>query len=81
MWAITTCENPSLDPTQQSLIINKRGVREDSWGNSQIHLPDHPEVTKKQAQDPFFAANFMAKSISEGHIGWWSCARILGYVK
>lgn len=55
----------------QSRIVYK-GVREDSWGLVQIHLPSHPMVTKQQALDPEFAVNFMAEKFSNG---WtkWSC--------
>lgn len=74
MWATTKCENPSLVPTQQSNYYQK-GKREDSWGNSQINLFWNPEVTKKQAQDPFFAADFMAQAFSKGHQSRWTCWR------
>lgn len=49
------------------------GAREDSWGPAQIHLPDNPSVSREQASDPDFALNFMAKAISEGKAGKWSC--------
>lgn len=74
MWETTKCENVSLDPTQQSNIYYK-GKREQSFGNSQINLPWHPEVTKAQATDPFFAANFMGKHFAAGHQSQWSCWR------
>lgn len=49
------------------------GDREDSWGPAQIHLPDHPHITREQASDPHFALDFMAKAHSEGQGGKWSC--------
>ena len=52
------------------------GEREMSHGASQIHLPDHPHVTLEQANDPYFAAEFMAKAFAEGHAYWWTCYRI-----
>ncbi len=76
MWETTVCENPSLDPKKQSSYY-KNGVRENSWGNSQINLFWHPEVTKEQAQDPFFAANFMGKYFSEKKQSQWTCHRQL----
>ena len=65
------CENREWDIKLQSRIINKRGNREDSWGLSQIHLPSHPDITKKQAQDPDFAINYMAEHL--GRDVTWSC--------
>lgn len=72
MWNVTLCENPSLDPTKQSDYYRK-GKRENSWGNSQINLYWHPEVSKAQAQDPFFSADFMADAFSKGMKKQWSC--------
>src|SRR3990167_2993605 len=45
MLKVLSCENREFDPELQSRII-KHGVREDSWGLAQIHLPDHPTITK-----------------------------------
>jgi hypothetical protein len=55
------------------------GEREQSYGLSQIHLPDHPKVTYEQAIDPKFAINFMGKAFANGYAYWWTCARDLGY--
>jgi hypothetical protein len=76
MWDTTKCENPTLNPKQQSNYY-RNGEREDSWGNSQINLYWHPDITKEQAQDPFFAAEFMAKEFSEGNQRKWTCWRNL----
>ena len=35
------------------------GVREESYGIAQIHLPSHPAVTKEDALSPTFAIDFM----------------------
>ena len=51
------------------------GEQEKSHGASQIHLPDHPNVTREEAIDPYFAAEFMAKAFKEGHAHWWTCWR------
>jgi hypothetical protein len=45
----------------QSNIINKKGVREDSWGITQINLYWNPSVTKEQALDPEFAIKWMSE--------------------
>lgn len=52
----------------QSNIV-KNGIREDSWGIAQIHLPSHPNVTKEQALDPEFAIKFM--SDNWGKVAWY----------
>ncbi len=65
------CENKEWDPKLQSRIINKKGVREDSWGLSQIYLPAHPDITKEQAQDADFAISYMAEHL--GRDVTWSC--------
>lgn len=53
------------------------GGIERSFGISQIHLPDHPHVSKAQAQDPDFSVEFMAKAFKEGNQSWWTCYRKL----
>lgn len=45
-----------------------------SAGLVQIHLPDHPEITREQALDPEFALTFLAKEIKAGNEWkWWIC--------
>lgn len=44
-----------------------------SYGLVQIHLPDHPGITKKQAFDPEFAVNYLAEQVSKGNGHMWSC--------
>lgn len=38
----------------------KNGIREDSWGIAQIHLPSWPEVSREEALDEEFAIDWMA---------------------
>lgn len=64
----------------QSEIV-KNGVREESYGYSQIHLPSHPNITKEQSLTPSFAIEFMAKEFSKGRQWQWTCARKLGFSK
>lgn len=66
------CEDVTWDPEKQSDII-KTGIREESYGLAQINLPNNPEITKSQAQDPNFAIEWMAKQMSNGHAQKWSC--------
>lgn len=44
-----------------------------SFGLAQIHLVDHPEVSKEQALDPYFSIEFMAREFSKGNARLWSC--------
>lgn len=75
MIRVINCENTEWDTKLQSRIINQAGVREDSWGLSQIHLPSWSNITKEQATDPDFALEFMAKKLSEGKGNLWTCWR------
>ncbi len=78
MYKVVSCETGgTFDPGIQSLARRKDGTQEDSWGLAQIHLPDHPDVTKEQATDPDFAIEFLAKNISEGRPYLWTCWRNL----
>ena len=61
---------------QQSKVVNK-GVREDSWGIAQIHLPSHPKVSREQAMDIDFATQFIVDKFTEGKEEWWSCWKTL----
>lgn len=74
MTDIIECESGG-DPNIQSFVIDKKGKREDSWGLVQIHLPDHPEVTKEQATDADFSLDFLAYHLSTGQGSMWSCFR------
>lgn len=51
------------------------GDNNGSFGISQINLRWNPEVTKEQAFDPVFAAEFMAKKFSQGKADRWTCWR------
>lgn len=51
--------------------------REDSWGIPQIHLPDHPTITREQAQDPLFAIDWAGSEFAAGRAWQWSCYKIL----
>lgn len=55
----------------------KHGIREDSWGISQINLYYNPEITLDQTLDPEFSINFMAEQFSKGQARKWSCYRLL----
>ncbi len=48
-----------------------------SFGLVQIHLPAHPDVTKKQALDPDFSIRWMAREFSKGNQRIWTCWRMI----
>lgn len=77
LWRTIECENPLLDPALQSYYKRAGGPngRENSWGLAQIHLPDHPDVTRAQAQDPFFSLDWMSKEFAAGRESQWTCWR------
>ena len=77
MISVINCENKEWDTDLQSRIINKKGVREKSYGLSQIHLPSHPNISLEQATDPDFAIEFMAQNLSKGKGKMWTCYRKL----
>ncbi len=72
---LVTIKGESEFVNGQSNIINSKGVREDSWGIVQIHLPSNPTVTKEQALDQVFSVEFMAKEFSLGHQRKWTVWR------
>lgn len=57
--------------------VNGPNGREDSWGVAQIHLPDHPDVSREQAQDIPFAVDWAAKEFAAGRATQWTCYRLL----
>ena len=75
MRGVVGCESGGSTTIQSANILN--GKREESYGLVQIHLPDHPEVTKEQAQDPDFALDFLAKNLKDGKGSLWTCHRNL----
>ncbi len=71
MICLINHENRNWEPTLQSGII-KNGVREKSFGLSQIHLPSHPSISLDEATNPIFAIDFMASEINKGRAWQWS---------
>ena len=79
---IASCENIPLDSNLQSghrykydsVRWNvKAGEQEKSFGLSQIHLPDHPDISYEEATDPLFSIEWMVKEFSLGHASQWTC--------
>lgn len=46
-----------------------------SFGVAQIHLSDHPGVTKEEALNPYFAIDWTVRQFRDGNASWWSCYR------
>ncbi len=77
---VISCENTTWDTYRQSDNIYtyndpkfgvKKGNRENSWGLAQINLDYNKKITKKQATDPAFSIDYMAKKISLGSGKMW----------
>lgn len=45
------------------------------YGIAQIHLKSHPDITREQAEDPYFALNWAAQEWQAGRAHEWSCYR------
>lgn len=75
--AVAQCEDPGLVVDQQSLIVRADGTREPSFGIFQIDLEQNTGVTRAEAIDPVWAANFAAQEWAAGHADHWSCYRYL----
>ena len=75
LYDTISCES-SFDSDVQSAYFHD-GVREQSFGLSQINLPSNPKITYEQAIDPEFAVEFMAYHFSQGHHYLWSCWKIV----
>lgn len=71
--SVIECESAGWQNIQSFVPGYGPNGREDSWGLAQIHLPDHPEVTRKQALNPEFALEWMAYRWEKGHQSDWSC--------
>ena len=56
---------------------NAIGDHNTSFGLVQIHLPDHPKITKDKAFDPDFSIRYLARKISQGKGSMWTCFRSL----
>ena len=67
MLAVANCES-GLKP----YAIGDGG---DSIGLFQIHLPSHPSVSREEALDPHFAADWSAKKFAAGFGNIWTCYR------
>lgn len=53
------------------------GDKGTSYGVAQIHLPAHPEVSKEEALNPWFAIDWAAYQFSIGNQNIWTCHRQL----
>jgi len=47
-----------------------KGEQEISFGLSQIHLPDNPNISKEKATDPYYAIDFLIEETKNGNYDW-----------
>lgn len=45
------------------------------YGLVQVHLKSHPDITREQAEDPYFALNWAAEQWQAGNAKAWTCFR------
>lgn len=67
-----TVECETRYKNKQSEVV-KNGKREDSWGIYQIHLPDHPSVSREQAMDIDFAIDWAGQHWND--VKWYAYNR------
>lgn len=61
---------------ESSYVWDTVGDNGTSFGVAQIHLPDHSDITKKQAMDPNYSLDWMAKNIKAGKGQMWTGYRV-----
>lgn len=69
MHAVVKCESGYV----YNVPGDKRHGAYESFGVSQIHLKDHPDVSYEEAINADFALNFMASEMKAGRSWQWSC--------
>jgi soluble lytic murein transglycosylase-like protein len=69
LYATIKCES--------NFDVDARGDHGLARGLAQIRSDYHPEVSDKEADDPAFAIDYMAKQFAAGHANEWSCWRSL----
>ena len=85
MNAIVACESGYVTDIQSKHKYTASNVprgysvgdTEQSYGLVQIHLPAHTTVTKEEATNPQYAADFLAENLAKGRAGMWTCAKQL----
>lgn len=79
--ATISCESMGFTWNDQSLVIQKDGTREPSYGYAQFYIPSGlttasgDEITKKIALDPEAALDAAAWNFSQGNASHWTCFR------
>lgn len=71
------CESQGWQNIQSELLKSTGpNGREDSWGLAQIHLPDHPNISRSEALDETWSIAWAASHFGD-HASWWSCYQII----
>jgi len=79
-WKVWLNMFPSLEAIvkcESNFNSQAIGDHGNSVGLFQIHLPSHPNITRKQALDPYFSIAFAIEKYWKGELSIWTCARIL----
>lgn len=78
-YATLDCESEGFkDVAIQSQVPDRSSPNglEQSYGISQVFLPEHPDITKEQAIDPVWAINYAGELFSEGKEHQLHCYKI-----
>ena len=76
IYEVITCESHWI-AGQSNLYYKNTRIREKSFGIAQIHLPDHPEISKEQAMEEVFSLDFIVNEFKAGRACKWSCYKKL----
>jgi len=74
MIKLAQCES-TLNPN----AIGDTFMPKPSVGLFQINLHYHPDITREQALDPKFSADWTAKQIKNGKLHLWSCSKKIDF--
>jgi hypothetical protein len=85
LYVVHEAQNAHVSPSLALNIIScesgwnslAKGDLGTSWGLVQVHLPAHPNITKTEALDPYWSADYLIKELAAGKGSQWSCYRMV----
>jgi hypothetical protein len=77
MSATTTSLFEKVPWCESKYDTNAVGDKGTSFGIFQIHLPAHLDITKEEALDPTFSANWAADEFVHNRQNIWTCTHIV----